>query len=153
MIKTIGVSLGLCIALTGGAAAQAVVPPEHQEVLAVITRMFDGMREADTAKVRGVFAPGARFVRVGNRTNPDTLVYDAVDGWIAAIGRSNRTWEERVSNVRIQVDGRIASAWADYTFHLNGALSHCGIDSFEFVKLKGEWKVTQLADTQRRTGC
>jgi hypothetical protein len=41
----------------------------------------------------------------------------------------------------------------DYTFNLNGALSHCGVDSFDFVKVKGEWKITQLGDTQRRTGC
>ena len=41
----------------------------------------------------------------------------------------------------------------DYTFHLNGALRHCGADSFEFVKLKGEWKITQLADSRRTTAC
>jgi hypothetical protein len=41
----------------------------------------------------------------------------------------------------------------DYTFNLKGALSHCGADSFDFVKSRGEWKITQLGDTQRRTGC
>jgi hypothetical protein len=51
------------------------------------------------------------------------------------------------------VDGNIASAWMDYTFSLNGALSHSGVDSFDFAKVRGEWKITQLGDTRRTAGC
>jgi hypothetical protein len=111
------------------------------------------MKEADSAKVRTAFAPGARFVTIGTRANPDTITYQAVDGWLSGIAGSNKAWEEKVKNVRIAVDGNIASAWMDYTFHLNGALRHCGVDSMELVKVKGEWKITQLADTRRTTGC
>ena len=139
-------------AVTLPAAARAQAPSPEAAVRAVITRMFDGMREADSAKVRSVFAPGARFVTVGTRTNPDTITYEPVDGWLAAIARSNRTWDERVSNVTVQVDDNIASAWMDYHFHLNGQPRHCGIDVIQFAKVKGEWKATQLADTRRTNG-
>jgi hypothetical protein len=153
MIKAIVLSLGLVSGVAARASAQAAPSASEQEVMAVIRRVFDGMREADSAKVRSAFATGARMVAVGTRANPDTLIYDAPDGWLAAVARSNKTWDERVTNVRIEVDGNLASAWMDYTFHLRGALSHCGADSFDLVKLKGEWKITQLGDTQRRTGC
>jgi hypothetical protein len=135
------------VALPATARAQAA--PPDAAVRAVITRMFDGMREADSAKVRSVFAPGARFVTVGTRTNPDTITYEAVDGWLAGIAKSNKTWDERVSNVTVQVDDNIASAWMNYHFYLNGQPRHCGIDVMQFAKVKGEWKVTQLADTRR----
>jgi hypothetical protein len=144
-------SLLLAIGITAG--AQASPTPAEAEVLAVVNRIFDGMKEADSAKVRTAFAPGARFVTVGTRANPDTITYQAVDGWLAGIANSNKTWEEKLKNVRVVVDGNIASAWMDYTFHLNGALRHCGVDSIELVKVKGEWKITQLADTRRTTGC
>lgn len=135
-------------------AAEAQTPASADaEVLAVITRIFDGMREADSAKVRTAFAPGARFVTVGTRTNPDTITYDSIDGWLSGIARSNKAWEERVSNVRIQVDANLASAWMDYVFVLNGAVRHCGVDSIDLVKVRGEWKITQLGDTRRMTGC
>jgi hypothetical protein len=151
MMKEISIALGL--ALAGTATAQSTPTPDQQAVQAVITRVFDGMRESDSAKVRGTFAPGMRMVRVGTRANPDTVVFDTPDGWLNAVARSNKTWDERPSNIRIEVDGNLASAWMDYIFKVNGTLSHCGADSFELVKVKGEWKITQLGDTQRRTGC
>lgn len=143
----------MIVALAASAGAQAQQSPEAAAVMAVVNRIFDGMKEADSAKVRTAFAPGARFVSVGTRANPDTITYQAVDGWLAGIANSNKTWEEKLKNVRIVVDGNIASAWMDYTFHLNGALRHCGVDSIELVKVKGDWKITQLADTRRTTGC
>jgi hypothetical protein len=97
--------------------------------------------------------PGARFVTVGTRANPDTVTYPAIDGWLVGIARSNKTWEEKVRNVRILIDDNIASAWMDYTFHLEGKIRHCGVNSAELVKVKGEWKVTQLGDSRRTTGC
>ena len=146
------IPLALCF-VAGTASAQTQQSPETAAVMAVVNRIFDGMKEADSAKVRTAFAPGARFVTVGTRANPDTITYQAVDGWLAGIANSNKTWEEKLKNVRIVVDGNIASAWMDYTFHLNGALRHCGVDSIELVKVKGEWKITQLADTRRTTNC
>src|ERR1051325_4418963 len=66
--------------------------------------------------------------------------------WVAAVAGSKKTWDERPSNIHIDVDGNLASAWMDYTFRLNGAISQWGIDSFDFVKSKGEWKINQLGD-------
>ena len=151
--KAIRLSAVLLVALSVSSQAQVGPAAAEAEVLEVVTRIFDGMREADSAKVRTAFAPGARFVNIGTRANPDTITYDAVDGWLSGIARSSKTWEERVRNVRIQVDGNVASAWMDYTFVLNGAVRHCGINSIALAKVAGAWKITQLADTRRTTGC
>ena len=194
MLKTIRISLILLAAIAGVSAAQAPMSADQQAVQAVILRVFDGMKEADSAKVRTAFAPGARFVTIGTprrsalgrvlfcssscflysstsvrrftrtskedrfvtigtRANPDTITYQTVDGWLSGIAGSKKAWEEKVKNVQIMVNDNIASAWMDYTFHLNGALRHCGVDSMELAKVKGEWKITQLGDTQRRDGC
>jgi hypothetical protein len=153
MLKTVRFSLVLLGLTAGTAGAQISMSLEQQAVQSVIMRLFDGMREADSAKVRSTFAPGMRMVRVGTRANPDTIIFDTPGGWLSAVARSNKTWDETPSKIRIEVDGNLASAWMDYTFKVNGTLSHCGADSFDFVKSKGEWKITQLGDTQRRTGC
>ena len=152
-MKTLRFVLPALVIAASAAQAQTQASPEEAAVMAVVTRIFDGMKEADSAKVRTAFVPGSRFVSVGTRANPDTVAYQAVDGWLSGIANSNKGWEERVKNVRIVVDGNIASAWMDYTFHLNGALRHCGVNSIELVKVKGEWKITQLADTRRMAGC
>jgi hypothetical protein len=148
-MKPIALIALAALAFPATATAQAQTP--DAAVVAVIKRMFDGMREADSAKVRSVFAPGARFVTIGTRTNPDTITYEPVDGWIAAIARSNKAWDEGESNIKVQVDDNIAAAWMDFHFHLNGAPRHCGIDAVQLAKVRGEWKITQLADTRRTT--
>src|SRR5687767_13293890 len=90
----------LLVALSANVSAQGIASPEAKDVMAVVTRIFDGMKEADSAKVRTAFAPGARFVTVGTRANPDTITYESIDGWLGGIARSNKAWEEKLKNVR-----------------------------------------------------
>jgi hypothetical protein len=47
----------------------------------------------------------------------------------------------------------MAHVWAPYTFYLGGKWNHCGVDSFELLKVNGAWKLTQLSDTRKRDGC
>ena len=62
-------------------------------------------------------------------------------------------WNERIWDPEVRIDGDVAQVWAYYTFHRNGAFSHCGVDAFMLLKVGGEWKITQLADSRRTTGC
>ncbi|UWX56421.1 hypothetical protein NYZ99_09635 [Maribacter litopenaei] len=53
----------------------------------------------------------------------------------------------------IQIDGAMANAWTPYEFRINDNFSHCGVNSFQMVKLEGEWKIIYLIDTRRKEGC
>ena len=113
-------------------------------------RIFEGMRTANPDLVQAVFAPGARFAAVGAA---GAVTVQGVDAWLDAIASSERRWDERVYGVEVQVDGIMASAWAPYTFYLDGAVRHCGINSIEFLRDAEGWKVTQISDTRRTEGC
>jgi hypothetical protein len=145
--------------LATAVAALAVAPltaqtADEKAALGAIERLFEGMRTADTTLVRAQFAPGARFAMVGTRAEPGKIAYDSVDGWVRAIGNSNRRWEERIYDVQVRVDGNIAQAWVPYTFYLDKQVRHCGVDAVELLKdATGAWKITQLSDTQRRENC
>jgi hypothetical protein len=139
------------LALWPAAVAGAQKPEDA--VIAVVQRMFDGMRTADSAMVRGVFAPGARFASVDARQTPPALRYDTPDAWIAAIATSNRAWDEQIYDVQARVDAGIAHVWAPYTFYLNKAVRHCGVNTIDLVKVGDEWKITQIADSRRRENC
>jgi hypothetical protein len=41
----------------------------------------------------------------------------------------------------------------DYSFFAGPRFSHCGIDAFQLFRGPGGWKIFQLTDTRRRTGC
>jgi hypothetical protein len=126
---------------------------DEQSVLAVVRRVFDGMRAADSGMVRATFASGVRFASVNARATPPAIEFEPVDGWIKAIAGSNHRWDEQIYDVQIRVDGNMAQVWAPYTFYLDKKLSHCGIDAFELLKDATGWKVTQLSDTRRRENC
>jgi len=121
--------------------------------MAAIEQMFEGLRTANPEMVRAVFAPDARFAVLSNRADPDTIQAQSVDGWIEAIGRSGGSWNEQIYDVELKVDGEMASAWAPYTFYLDGAVRHCGINSIELLRDGGGWKITQLSDTRRTENC
>jgi hypothetical protein len=130
-----------------------VAQTPEQDVMKVVTQMFDGMRNADSASVRAVFAPGARFAGVDMRATPPAVRFDPVDGWINGIAGSNKQWNEQIYDVKLQVDGDMAHVWAPYTFYLGGKWNHCGVDSMELLKINGAWKLTQLSDTRSRDSC
>jgi hypothetical protein len=121
--------------------------------LAAVERMFEGMRTADSGMTRSVFAEGARFASVNARATPTVIRYDTIDGWIAAIAGSNRRWNEQIYDVEVKVDGDMAFVWAPYTFYLDGAVRHCGINAIDLLRDGAGWKVTQVADTRRRENC
>jgi hypothetical protein len=132
------------------AAAQA---SEEKAIIAVVDALFEGMRTKDTAAMRALFVPEARMV--GLSRDGATVTANSIDGWITSIGRSaagtelrERTWAHEV-----RVDGSIAQAWMQYDFHIGERFSHCGVDAFDFVKVGDAWKIVQVMDTRRPSGC
>lgn len=128
-------------------------PDAEKAVLATVNRLFEGMRTADSGMVRSTFATGARFASVDARATPAVVKYDTIDGWLSGVANSARRWDEQVYDVQIRVDGTMAHVWAPYTFYLDKAVRHCGINSLELLHDGASWKVTQLSDTRRREGC
>jgi hypothetical protein len=126
---------------------------EESAVQAVVRRLFDGMRARDSAVVRSVFHPEARFTSVVVRGDTTRVVVEGVDGFIAAVGRGGEPWDERLTSTEVRVDETIASVWAAYEFYAGDRFSHCGVDSIELLRTPDGWKITQLSDTRRREGC
>lgn len=141
----------VALVLAGGAPAQAQMSHEAHAVQEAVEQIFEGMRTANPALVREVFAPDARFAMVGGDAVGVTV--QSVEGWLNAIAGSERRWDERIYDVEVRVDGVMASAWVPYTFYLDGAVRHCGINSIELLRDESGWKVTQISDTRRTENC
>lgn len=130
------------------AAAQG---SEEANVRAAVDAIFTGMAEADSALVRAQFAPAARFAmkaRDGSGVQAQT-----VDRWIAAIAGSEGRWNEQIYDVEVRVDADVAQVWAPYTFYLDGAVSHCGVNTIELLRVEERWLITQISDSRRQEGC
>jgi hypothetical protein len=131
--------------------------PATAEVVAVVQRLFDGMRAGDSTVVRSVFHPQARLVNASRGADGAVRlrVESSVDGFVKAVGTPHAAvWDERFWNEKVEIDGPLASVWVDYAFYAGDTFSHCGIDHFLMVRGDdGGWRILSLADTRRTEGC
>jgi hypothetical protein len=127
----------------------------EDSVKAVIIRMFSGMKEADTTLLKSCFAESMimQTITTGKEGKP-VVSTENKNNFIAFIGKETPgNADERISFETVKVDGPLAIAWTPYQFYYKGKFSHCGVNSFQLVRLNGEWKIQYLIDTRRRQGC
>ena len=135
-------------------AGSLVAQSDEREVLAVVRRLFDGMRARDTAKMRAQLHPDARMASPSTRDGTTSVKVESPDGWLASVARATGpTLDERITSAVVKVDGALASVWASYTFYIGEKLSHCGVDALHLVRMPSGWQIIDLADTRRRDGC
>ena len=130
-------------------------PDDRLEVIAAIEELFDAMRAGDAGGVRQAFHPEARLFTVyTDEQGVPQSRESTVDRFAAAVGREREeVLNEEIWNYDIQIDGRLAQAWTEYSFFLDDRLSHCGYNAFHLIKNDSEWKILHVTDTRRRENC
>ena len=129
---------------------------DSASVHAVILTLFDGMREADSAKVSSVFHKEVRmYSSFTSKEGKLMLKAGKLSSFLNAIGTPHdKIWDEKIWNTKIVIDGGIAQVWTDYAFYISDDFSHCGVDAFDLVKDSlGNWKIIHLMDTRKKEGC
>lgn len=124
-------------------------------VKATINQLFEAMRTSDPVKLRDAFADSAVLQTIG-RTREGTIriISDGVDKFANSISSLPKdSADERITFESIKIDGPLASVWTPYKFYYAGKFSHCGVNSFQLVRINGRWKIQYLIDTRRRVGC
>lgn len=121
----------------------------------VIVDLFDGMRASDGRKVSLLFDANAALSSVYvDQRGQTQYKTDNSKAFVEAIGKPKADlWDERIWDYDIKVDGPLAKAWTPYSFYLNKNLSHCGVNDFELIKKSGQWKISRIIDTRRKTNC
>jgi hypothetical protein len=151
----------LCLFLPASLAAQAPAATspdpaaDRTAVLAVVQRLFDGMRKGDSTMIRSVFHPKATLATAGaTREGAPTLTFGNVDEFVKGAGTPRaEALDERTYEPVVHLDGNLASVWTEYSLFIGTRFSHCGIDAFQLARTPDGWRIFQLTDTRRRTGC
>jgi hypothetical protein len=131
-------------------AAQAV----EEQVIAVVSRLFDGMRARDGELLKSLFHPDARMTGTGIRDGSYRVSMNPPDRWIEAVSTSTGAGiDERFYNPKVEVSGPLASVWTEYDLFVGGEFRHCGVDAFHLALTDEGWKIVHLADTRETDGC
>ncbi|HEX8314931.1 MAG TPA: nuclear transport factor 2 family protein [Flavisolibacter sp.] len=145
-MKKLVLLIAIYFSITNASAQSA-----QDSVKAVITKMFAAMKNSDAASLKECFSDSAilqTMTRAGKIRN------ESITNFLSQIGSLPKdSADERISFETVKVDDGLAIAWTPYQFYYAGKFSHCGVNSFQLVRLNGSWKIQYLIDTRRRTGC
>ena len=121
----------------------------------VITQMFVAMKNADSVSLKSVFADSAILQSLTRTPEARSVVKNEPLGeFIHFIGKQAvGACDERIEFESVLVDGSLASVWTPYKFYFNGQLHHCGVNSFQLVRIDQSWKIQYIIDTRIREGC
>ena len=127
----------------------------EDSVKAAVNLLFDGMKNSDAAAIKNAFADSAILQSIAITKEGKTVIKDeAVKDFAIAVSKMGKgDADERIVFETIRIDGPLALVWAPYRFYYKGQFSHCGVDSFQLVRINGVWKIQYLVDTRRKQPC
>jgi hypothetical protein len=141
--------------LTAINATSQIQQHEEDLVKATINKLFEGMRNTDSAMVSNAFASNAIMQSIHKSKDGEfKLTDEKVSDFIKFTGTSHKEkFDERIIFTKILIDGNLASVWTDYKFYIDNKFSHCGVNSFQLFKDKTTWKIIYIVDTRRKENC
>lgn len=128
---------------------------DKQEIIDVVLTLFDGMREADSAKVHSVFRKEVElYTSYTNSEGKPILLNNNLQKFLDAVGTPHdKIWDEPIWDAKINIYNNLASLWTKYAFYLGKEFSHCGVDAFMLNKDENGWKIFHLTDTRQKKEC
>ncbi len=144
-------AVAACLVLNSASAqAKSADDAARREALDTVNALFAAMARHDVEASRRLILPGANFVVLPSdgkvRIEPD-------GGYLDTLATRKEAFLERIWDAQVTVQGNLAQVWAPYDFHLDGKLSHCGIDSFSLMRTVEGWRVAGISYTVQKTGC
>ncbi|WPR75438.1 YybH family protein [Algoriphagus sp. NG3] len=134
---------------------QAFSQSDEEEVKAVIESLFDAMRAKNPDQIAAVFAEDAIMQTIESTGETGVVKAGSVADFVKGISSlpEDAILDEKITDYQITVDGPMAAAWTPYQFYFNDKFSHCGVNSFQLVKMASGWKIVYIIDTRRKEGC
>lgn len=119
-----------------------------------VNRLFEGMKNGDTALLKSAFADSAILQTIADKDGTIKVVTETVADFAMAVSKYKKgALDERIVFDQVKIDGPLAIVWTPYQFYFNDAFMHCGVNSFQLVKTNEQWKIQYLIDTRRKKDC
>lgn len=130
----------------------AIAQDPKDDIKQVITQLFKGMQESDSASVASVFMDGAIMQTIVNTKENKTIVKnELVNNFASSVGRQKKgSLNEIIEFDDIKIDPPLAFVWTPYRFYYNGSFSHSGVNAFCLVKSLDGWRIQYIIDTRKR---
>ena len=131
------------------------VTADSVAVMQTLEAMVGAMRTKNADGLRAVFHEHTRMTLLRPAPGGGTrvMVLTGEQFVTAATAPANPSLDEPIRNIRMQLDGDLATVWAEYQLRIGGKISHCGYDAFQLNRRSTGWKILNISDTFRQQGC
>lgn len=118
----------------------------------IIENFFVAFHKKDTISLKNNCHKEVILQTVSSKNVESKLVNDKLSNFLKSIAGipNTMTFQEKILEYTIEIDGDLAHVWTPYEFYVNGKLSHIGANSFTLIKESGQWKIIYLIDTRRK---
>ncbi|MBD0369669.1 MAG: serine hydrolase [Pyrinomonadaceae bacterium] len=123
------------------------------EVMSVVNRLFAAMEAKQAEALRALFIPEGRLVSTSMRQGQTAVRLLALDDFLKLVMETKEPFRERMFDAEVRAQGDIAAVWGRYDFHVGERLTNCGHNSIQLVRVRGEWKIVNIASTIITQGC
>ncbi|ACU61046.1 hypothetical protein [Chitinophaga pinensis] len=124
-------------------------------VKTAVNQLFTAMLQSDSVALTNCFAPGAVLQTiVKDKQGVTGVKTEAISEFASSIGKlPKQAVDEQITFDVVKVDGDLAIAWTPYKLYFKQKFAHCGVNSFQLVRLAEGWKIQYIIDTRRKQGC
>ena len=134
---------------------KAISQTTEDSVKLVIGNLFTAMRNSDSGALVNCFSDSAIMQTIAKDKSGATIIKSeqVIDFVLAIKFATKGSLDEQISFDVVKIDGPLAIAWTPYKFYFGGKFHHCGVNSFQLVRMKAGWKIQYIIDTRRTQGC
>lgn len=117
--------------------------------------MFKAMKNSDGKMLQDCFGDSAILQTVVTSADGKVVVRNQdVKNFVNQVASLEEgSADERIVFDGIKIDQELAIVWAPYRFYYKKNFIHCGINSFQLVRINGNWKIQYIIDTRRKDNC
>ncbi|MBI3791789.1 MAG: hypothetical protein HY275_13050 [Gemmatimonadetes bacterium] len=147
-VRTLIRAASLATALPAALALAATLPSPARaqdaraQVLALADSGLAAISRGDWVAFTDLMVPEAMLFPTREVNGAPTYAPRTREQQRTASGRTKIT--ERGWNGEARVAGLTATVWLPYDLHIDGKWSHCGVDTFLFVKTATGWKISAM---------
>jgi hypothetical protein len=153
LLLLIALPILLLTALPILATAQASPSSEKAAVVQVVQQFFTTMQQRDTATAKNITLTNCQLYSIQQTKDSIITRMRTFADFLQVVAQKQLSLEEKMWNPTVMVHNQLAIVWAPYDFHLNGKLTHCGIDVFNLLKTSTGWKISGVQYTVEPDAC
>ena len=123
-----------------------IAKTDHEQILSVIQKVFDHLKEGNGEAMKDLFWPGAMMVADRKEKKGRNQHFMLAEEWANNLSNETEPVIEEMINPIVQTDKNIASVWTRYTLKRAEYIAE-GVDAFHLVKKDGIWRIISVVYT------